>query len=282
MCTAPIAPLQIRCRCKLLLLFIFLIAYQDISKAQHITGDGASAGMGYGVTALPGSWSLFHNQAGLARLKSLSFATGFQTHYQIEGVSTKSFAAGIPIHNAAFGLSWQSFGYSAYSESKLSLGYGMLLGKKIAAGFALDYFALRFPAQYGKTSTVTAEIGLMAQPLKNFHIGAHIFNPFLAGNQIDEQLNLPVTFRLGVAYEFSPEFMLVSEFEKDNHGDAALKAGFGYEALKNLWFRAGIQQQPESYFLGLGYRLKNLKFDFAFSNHAFLGNSSHVSLLFNL
>src|SRR5688572_19379989 len=88
------------------------------AKAQNIQGARATALGGAAIT-LDDVWSSFHNQAGLARLEGFSAGVYYENRFMLKELGEKGLAVGLPVGNGAFGLSFRSFGYTAYSDSRV-------------------------------------------------------------------------------------------------------------------------------------------------------------------
>jgi hypothetical protein len=226
-------------------------------------------------------WSQYHNQAGLSSLKGFVFGVGFQNQFLIKELSTKSIAIAMPSKSGVFGLNCYSFGYSGYSENKFGLAFARNLGKKLAVGIQLNYHFTNIRGDYGSRGIATGEIGILAEPVDNLFIGAHINNVWhTRRTQISDEY-LPVVFKIGSAYHFSENLLLCFEFEKDIDKELVFKTGIEFEFIENFYFRSGISSEPKLFSFGPGYKFRNLKADLAFTKHPVLGYSQAISLVYS-
>ena len=154
----------------------------------------------------------------------------------------------------------------------------MRLGERITAGIQLDYFLIAQGGEYGRQGFATGEIGLIAEPIENFYIAAHIFSPWPVKISSSEDIYLPSVFRLGTGYKFSKKVIVSVEAEKDIETPVRIRFGTEYELIENLYLRAGMSTKPAEYSFGLGYNFKNVCLDLAFKNHQSLGFYSHIGL----
>jgi len=131
---------------------------------------------------------------------------------------------------------------------------------------------------YGNYNTVVGEIGLLAKPTKNFSIGFHLFNPNRVKNRTLPEETTPTIVRFGLGYSFDGKALVLFETEKDLDQKPVYKGGIEIMALHQLYFRSGYATGYEQLSFGLGYRLKRLITDIAFSKHYLLGFTPHISL----
>ncbi len=171
---------------------------------EHLPVGARSAGMAHSSVTLNDHWSLFHNQAGLGRLKEISAGVYYENRFLVNSLSTGSLAIAMPTQSGTFGLSVYTFGLSNYRESKLGLAYGRMLGEKISAGLQLNYLSTLLPEAYGKYNGFTAELGLQALLTDKIILGAHIYNVSRAKLTDKNGLEyVPTVIRIGMMYKVS-------------------------------------------------------------------------------
>lgn len=248
--------------------------------AQNYPAGASFTGMGNSTVMLPGYWSVFHNQAGLAFCNQMQIGFHFENAYFIKELSLKSTAFVLPTNSGVFAGSFNYFGYSLYNETKAGLAYSKTLGKRFAAGIQLDYYRVHIGENYGNKGVATAEIGILAIPVDNFFIGAHAFNPVRSkmADYADERL--PTILRFGIGYRISEGLTFTAETEKDLDYKPMYKTGIEYKLLKKIYLRSGISTNPTKFFFGIGFQFHSIQADFAFSQHQTLGYTSHFSVLY--
>lgn len=275
---------------KLLVLFVLLLTITH-SKADNYPVGSRAAAMGYSTVMLCDIWSLSHNQAGMAWIDNLVFGAHFENIYFVEELGLKAAVFGLPVKPGVFGISISHFGYSEYNEIKAGLSFAKTLGNIISVGIQLDYYNVNQDNEYGNQGTVTAELGILAKPVTNLSIGAHVFNPTGAEIEYYDGVRLPTIIRFGAGYEFAKKFLLTAEVQKESEYDMNLKAGAEYKLFDNLFLRAGINSNPSEYAdlenqwkhsFGLGFLFRQIKADLAFSKHPVLDYTVHFSVSFGL
>ncbi len=261
---------------------LLLISLQLIQVAvcDNYPAGASFTGMGNSTVMLPGYWSVFHNQAGLAFCNQMHIGFHFENAYFIKELSLKSTGFVLPANSGVFAGSFNYFGYSLYNESKIGLAYAKTLGKRFAAGIQLDYYHVHIGENYGNKGVPTAEAGIIAIPVDNLFIGAHVFNPIRSkiADYADERL--PTILRFGMGYTITEGLTLTAETEKDLDYKAMYKAGLEYKLLKTIYLRSGINTGATKFFFGIGFQFLGVQADFAFSQHQTLGYTSHFSICY--
>jgi hypothetical protein len=245
---------------------------------------GARAlGMAGAATALSGDvWGTQNNQASLAFIEKFQAAGFYETRFLMNDLGMKAFAAGIPIKGGVFGVSVNSFGNKLYSENKAGLAYARKFGPKISAAVQLNFHNTRIAENYGSASIATAEVGFMAEPVKNLTLGFHLFNPTrskLSGNLAER---MPTVMKLGALCRFSDKVFLTGEAEKDADYKATFRAGIEYRPMPSFYLRGGAASNPGLSAFGMGIIMQNLRLDVASTFHSVLGFSPSISLQYGL
>jgi len=264
----------------LTLLFAFL-SVQALAGTDNPYPGSRSAALGSASVTLSDVWSTTHNQAGLGFVKHTSAGMYYEQRFLLSALGLKIAAVAVPVKGGCFGLSFSSFGYSLYSESKIGLAYGKAFGEKIAAGVQLSHISARLGDNYGSKSALVGEIGLQFRMIKQLTIGTHIYNITRTRFADHASERIPTIMRLGMNYEFSRKVFIAVEVEKDMEQKAAFKAGCEYQVVEALYLRAGISTNPSLSCFGLGLALKNFRLDLSSSYHAVLGLSPQVGMSYD-
>lgn len=233
---------------------------------------------GCGTALTVDVWGVQNNQASLAGLESMQFGVFYESRFMMSELGMKAFAAGLPTKYGSFGLNINSFGYSLYGETKAGIAYARKLGEHFSMGVQIDYFNTRLGENYGSSSTVGGEIGLLAEPVKNLTIGLHLFNPTrskLSGNLSER---IPTLMRFGMSYKFSDQVFVIAEAEKDVDYKTTFRGGLEYRPFEVFYIRAGAASNPGLVAMGFGVVLKKFRLDIASSFHSVLGFSPSLGL----
>jgi hypothetical protein len=265
----------------LYLSILFIYVKLAFCGGENFSVGGRSAGMAHASVTLSDLWSAHNNQAGLALLKHPIAGIYYENRYLIREMGLSNVAAALPVSKiGTFALSYYRFGSSLFYDSKVGLGYGMKLGEKISGGVQLNHHTIGFGDIYGKRSTVSTELGILAQLTNELSIGAHIYNINRARINNNPNEYLASYIRLGLNYKFSEQVFAVIEVQKDVHNKPLFKAAAEYKPADMLFIRAGISNNPLFNAFGFGLDLKNFKVDLAAAYHQQLGFSPQMSMVY--
>ncbi|MBR5082212.1 MAG: hypothetical protein IKX35_07220 [Bacteroidales bacterium] len=270
---------------KLLLLFILILSASNIFAYDiiHPIG-GRAAAMGGSSVASQGLWAMQNNPAGMANLDKISLGLYYENRWMLAETAYKCGAFAVPTKFGTLGLSFNQFGSSKYNENKFGLAYAKDFGRYLQIGLQLDYLLLKIGNDYGKFNAVTFELGIQSQVTEKLTLGTYIFNPI--SFSFEQTLNhekLPIVMRFGMAYKFTKDFIGQCEIEKNTeHEGINLRGGLEYEAVKNLYIRAGVQTNPGILSFGLGYTIRFAQINVAAQLHNELGASVQIGMIFSI
>lgn len=260
-------------------ILILQFSIVHLKAADNYPVGARSAGVANASVTFSDVWSAFHNQAGLAQMKNISAGAYIENKFLISDLSLKAFTIAVPTSKVGtFALSATMFGGSLYNEKKVGVGYGKKLGEKFSAGVQLDYLSTYIAENYGTRSSFAVELGILAEPIKNLKLGAHVFNPNRAkvAEYADERI--PAILRFGASYKFSEKILISAEEEKDIDQKSVFKAGLEYHVVDAVYLRGGISSNPSLSTFGFGLKIKQVVIDMAASWHQELGFSPQFSL----
>lgn len=247
------------------------------------TGTRFSAMGNVGVTC-PDLWAVSHNQAGLGFYDHLSAGFHHENKFAVSEFSLNSVAFTLPTATGTFGLCYTYFGYSSYHESKIGLGFGKALNQWFSAGLQFNYLNTYVADETGNLNGITIEAGIIAKPLQNLSIGFHIYNPTVSSFiGLSEKERIPVIMNLGLGYEYKEKLFAGIEALKDLEMDQVLlKAGLEYRLIQYIYIRTGVMiSDLISHSFGLGFVIKKISVDLAFSHQQIIGYTPHFSVQYN-
>jgi len=260
------------------LIFLILIfctsKFSAFAIHDKIIEEGKSSAMANTSVTFYDIWSIYHNQAGLGYLDNISIGVFHQSGY-IKEQNIQGISFAIPTKTGTIGASYSYYGFSQYNEMQAGLAYAKSFSKYFSIGLQLNYLNTHIAGNYGSTSTVNFELGVLSQPIKDLFIGAHVYNPSRS-KMGDEKI--PTIFNLGVSYIFSEKVLLAAGTEKDLNHDAIFKAGLDYQLIDFVSLQAGISTNPSKYSFGIGFHYVNINAHIGFSKHQTLGFSPSFSL----
>ncbi len=266
------------------LFYLFSLLLLTLSAAgsndKNTLGAKSGAMGGTSVTNAD-AFSVFANQAALARVASLSAAIYGESRFLVPDLNLYGLGVAIPTaKGGSFGLGLNYFGNSLYNEKQLRLGYGRVLFEKLAIGIELDALSISM-SDYGNKTAFTFGIGLLYSFNETLSVGAHIYNPTRQQITDNSSDKIPTVMKLGLAYTPSSKTTLSVETEKNLDRPFMIKAGIEYRVIDKLYLRGGISTQPALSSFGIGLNLGALKIDVAGSIHPSLGYTPMVSVVYS-
>lgn len=255
----------------LLLVFLFsnLYAIQDTR-----FNAGESAAMANTSVTVYNLWSVYTNQAGLGYLEEMSIGAYHQAGYVTEQ-NLQGIAFALPTKTGTISASYSYYGFSQYNESQVGIAFGRSFTKYFAIGIQLNYLHTHIAGDYGNASSVNFEIGILSQPIDNFFIGAHIYNPSYTKMKDED---VPTILKIGASYLFSDKLLLGVETESDMKNKAIFKTGLNYYLIEAVSLQAGISTNPSIYSFGVGFHLKTIHANVGFQKHQTLGFTPSFTL----
>ncbi len=263
------------------LFIVFFLAgmqpFQSDAQENHPAG-ARSLGLSHASVSFSDTWSVFHNQAGMAGLNTASAGLFFESRFGVKELTLSAGSAITPLWSGTFGVSFFQFGRGSFKESKYGVAYALKLAEKWSAGVQLGYLSQTFRGDDRANGATICEGGILFQPGEYLHLGVHLFHPAPGLNTLSGKTDLSAIFRGGGHYRFDEMVLATFEAEKEKRYPARIKTGIEFLPANNLALRMGVSGRPFNYTSGFGYRSGNFSTDIAFSYHGDLGITPSVSL----
>jgi hypothetical protein len=244
-------------------------------KGARATGMGRNGLLNFDV------WSAYNNQAALSSIKNINAGLHYENRFAMNQLGTSVGVFVLPALTGTFGFDIAHVGVEDYGETRIGAGYGKKLAKRLSLGVQFNYHLLSFASGYPDFYAITGEVGLIAEPLDNLYLGAHVFNPTFSRLNSKYEDPVPVIFEIGAGYKIAGKLMLNAEIEKERYDDISPRFGIDYSLFKSMSLRSGVSLNPVEVCFGVGWFAKKLSLDFAFSHHEILGYSPQISLSYN-
>ncbi len=221
------------------------------------------------------------NAASLANLNQSSVALYAERRFALNNLNLLSFSGAVVTKRGAFAVHGNYFGFGLFSQSGLSLAYGIQVSKKADVGVQFNYYNLHQGAGYGSASSINASAGAIFHLTDKVHAGIHIYNP-VGSKWSKAEEKIPSQYTLGLGYEASDRLFVSAEAVKEENLPATVNAGLQYQFQKQFFARAGVSTATASYFAAVGFVFDSFRADIAASYQSPLGISPGILLLFNL
>ena len=253
----------------------------------HVTGlrageplfvphGASSTGMAFAVTATPGHWNCFHNQALLMSVPASGFSASLENRFMMPALSTKAVSAVFAFKPAPLGLVATHYGNADYFRIFTGLGSAVRLTEAIALGVQVDYISERGAGEYRNVSHVTFETGMTCLISSSLTAGIHVFNPVSPLN------NLPSSIDAGLHWKQSDELFITLAGSKVSKEPLSVQCGISWDVMQRLILRTGYMSSPSSFAFGIGFISGSLQADAGFLLNGVTGMTSSVSVTWTI
>jgi hypothetical protein len=260
--------------------FILLILSFSIpSCGAFETTDARSRSLSLADAALTLHATGWSNPAALAFLERPSVYLQAENPWCIPELAAGAFSFCLPVRAGTFAVSFSRHGYEAFYESQAGVSFGKSLGKKVKAGFKLDYRRINQYAGFGNLYAIIPSFGVQILPVSSLVLGLQVANPAGQDYYPHGFAKLPTLVKVGIAYHPEPDIMFCFGLNSEYGCKPVYCGGIEYDFEKKFTIRVGLSSSRCSqYSLGIGYLGKHLRTDFAVSHHPVLGFSPVITL----
>ncbi len=234
-------------------------------------GAGAM-GMAFSVTATPGHWNCFHNQALLATVPSSGFSVGLENRFMIPALSSKAVSGILACRPAPLALVATHYGNADYFRIFTGLGSAVKISNSISLGVQVDYISERGAGEYRDVSHVTFETGVTCLIPPALTVGVHLFNPLAPMN------TLPSSIDAGLNWTQSEGLFLTLTGSKASNEPLSVQCGISWDVMQRLTLRTGYMSSPSAFAFGIGFKSGSLQADTGFLLNSMTGVTSSVSI----
>lgn len=255
---------------------LLLLSCFSIASAQSVsTQIGARAnGMGYASSTLFDSWGLFNNPASSAKLENTQTGFTYDLHPIPSGANRTAAVISAPVPIGVISAGAYRFGDDLYNEHVVSAGFANKFGLA-SLGAQVNYIQYS-AAGFGNKGVVSINLGGIAELTPHLSIGAYIINlnqPTLAGEE-----KLPTKLVAGLGFKPIEKLLVLAEIDKDLDVDATWKLGLEYAFHKKFTARTGYNLHPNTGFFGMGFKTKKFSIDYAIQYNVSLSLSHQASV----
>jgi len=236
------------------------------------------AGMGAYSLNFVDPLSVLSNQAALANVQSVSAGICGEKRFLLDELGLYSLSLCIPLSFGGVGFSTQYFGYEAFNETQIGIGYGKSLGK-IDIGIQINLHALKISG-YGNDMLVNFEAGAIFHINEQLHAGFHVYNPSGSKFGKDHLEKLSSAYSGGFGYEASEKVFVSAQIIKEEDKPVTINAGMQYVFEKKFFARLGLYTETTNLYFGIGLKWNFFRIDVTASHHPQLGFTPGVLLVF--
>lgn len=259
-----------------LLLLFSNVAVLRAGEPLFVPHGASSMGMAFAVTATPGHWNCFHNQALLVDAPATGFSFGLENRFMIPALSSKGVSAVVAFKPAPIGFVATHYGNADYFRVFTGLGSAVRLTEAVALGVQVDYISERGAGDYRDVSHVTFETGMTCLISPSLTFGVHLFNPLAPLN------TLPSSVDAGLNWQQSGELALTLTGSKVSKEPLSVQGGISWNIKQRLTLRTGYMSSPSAFALGIGVKTGSLEADAGFLLNSITGLTSAVSVTWSI
>jgi len=259
-----------------LLSFLLTAAVLRAGEPLFVPHGAGAMGMGFAVTASPGHWNCFHNQALLTTAPTTSFSASLENRFMIPAMSSKAVSAVLAVRSAPLGIVATHYGNADYNRIFTGLGSAVRITEGLSLGLQVDYILERGIGEYRDVSHVTFETGLTCTLSSSLTLGVHLFNPLASLN------TLPSSIEAGLHWQQSDDFSLVAGSSKVSGEPLSVQCGLSWDVMNKLVIRSGYMSSPSAFSFGIGFRSGSMQADTGFLLNGVTGLTSSVSITWTI
>lgn len=225
------------------------------------------------------AFSLLSNVAASAKFEDFQAGVYGERKFMLAETSLYTAVISAPVYSGSFSLETDYFGFSAYAESQIGLGYALSLSPQIDVGVKFNHYQVRIPA-YQHASAVNFELGALLHINEQLHTGVSIYNPLNSPLGKNTGERIASVYKTGIGYEWSSSFFTQLEILKERGTDADVHLAIQYKPLEQFFGRAGIYTESSLSYFGVGFLYHRLRMDISVSLHQQLGVSPGLLLFY--
>ena len=256
----------------------FLISFAGLRAGEplYMPHGAASMGMAFAVTATPGHWNCFNNQALLTAASSTSFSAALENRFMLPGLSSKSVSAVIAVSPAPLGIVATHYGNGDWYRLFAGAGSAVKITSEMALGLQVDCITEHGAGEYRDLTHVTFETGITYDLSPSLSMGVHLFNPLTPLN------GLPSSVEAGMHWRQSDVFILSLSGSKMTDEPLSVQCGVSWRLYDRLVIRSGYMTSPSAFAFGVGIRSGPVQSDAGFLMNAMTGMTSSISFIWTL
>jgi len=177
--------------------------------------------------------------------------------------------------NLSFGI--QSFGFSLYRESLVSLGAAKMVIDELSVGLNAQLYHLSIE-RYGSSSTGVIDIGAIYVATDHINVGLAIQN--ITGSTFGADDDIPQVVTTGLSYTVGEVSTVNFDLVKDIRYQAFYRVGMTLTPIEIVSLSVGSDGSSSKLFAGLGILIAPFKINYGIATHAELGLIHSVGITF--
>lgn len=223
--------------------------------------------------------AVYSNPAGLTSLEHTTVHVGSARSFGLSPLTQANAAVAIGTgkDNKLF-IRVGQFGFDAYQERQIGLGYAMQFSDHVSAALRFDLYQMSIEG-YGSAMLPGFLLGIQYKLGNALSFGVTARNPVEIATH--DAITLPTVLAIGMAYHPSESVTLYTEIEKDIDFEPRIRVAVEYSLIDALVVRVGAAGNPGTFHAGVGLNIReNLRIDLGAGYHTLLGFTPAIGIVF--
>lgn len=231
--------------------------------------------LGSAAVALPANEWPQVNPASVAHVERKHLSIFAQEGYGLPELRMGAFNFTLPTPTWTVGISAQSFGYSAYRESRgmASIARGFRFGssRSIALGISTTLNQIRIQ-HVGSRQDASLSAGILAEPWPGLHLGISLLHWVQTNHALEE------AFLLGASYLIPGTIRILTALHKTLTFPPSLHIGFEHYLHQKFILSTRLSSNPHRLALGVELKLATLTAHVLAEKHTVLNWTPGISI----
>jgi len=241
---------------------LIYVSFSFLSFSQLINLPSAHfSGLVNATVAYNDVWSAVNNPGALAQLKQPVLGMSCLNNYFLPQLQHQLGAIALPTKKGTVGIVHQQYGNQNFRLSSSGLAFAMQLNPKFHAGIQINYDQYNQGSFYGRAGFVTAQVGIFAQLSSHTSFGASVSNLGQSTLKSSDKDYLNTTIRVGIQVQVNKALRCFAQAEQEFYKGFDLKGALEYTVHERITFRTGVGFLSEQLGFGVGYQIKQFRFD---------------------
>lgn len=263
------------------LLIIFFYYVENFAAIENVEIGAEPLSLANAVVAWQNNpYALYYNPANIYIPRNIYIGFTYRSFYGMQELAQINMVTNFRLKNIPLSLGVNRLGNELYQEYQIHSGASYRFTTETALGIGFQYYRLQI-ANYGNQDSWGINLGIRYTILEDLTLGMFVTNinqPVIGACRE----KIPQSLSLGLCYLPLRTLRIGFEFYRDIGFDQNYRVGIGYDISKNLTLGLGVDDQTNTFSIGLGLINKWFNFHYGILIHQILGVSHVLSIGFLL
>ncbi|MCK9408655.1 MAG: hypothetical protein WCX28_13165 [Bacteriovoracaceae bacterium] len=195
--------------------------------------------------------------------------------FQLPQLSSYGCIGGFTLYNYSFAMGFQTFGFSLYRESAVSMSIGTSVAEDMHAGVTFHLYQLSI-SRYGSSVTEVLDVGSVYSLSEVVNVGVAMNN--VTGSKFGGDDDIPRSLISGISLNIEDRATVNFDLIKDLRYPVSHRAGIELLLHEIVAVRAGVQGGVPRLFGGFSISIIPFRIDYSIATHNDLGLSHSIGI----